>query len=320
MHKLKTVIFVGGTSYSGSTLLDMVLANTPGGFSCGELTALFYPYRDHHLDFSCGCGHIDCKIWETVKNQGAKHAHKTIFEFFPDIEYIVDSSKDPIWIQDRTNDLVAAGIAVRNILIWKTPEEFYESKKKRRKAMDWSRAWKNYHKLYFRLVKDWKGIQYKRFVTDSGAIDQLCAYLGVPKSDRQFNYWEKEHHTLFGNTSAKIHLYSKAEETFVACAKELNMHDPGAPSKENQDDSYRSIYYKKGRDGVAVKESRSMQQIIDILISRDVGKQLSDDLRLLRGVQATAFLYYARRFKLKIMGHALMAKRAVLGKKINVTQ
>ena len=45
----RMVIFVGGTSFSGSTLVDMMLANDPAGLSCGEVYAIFYPYRRHHL-------------------------------------------------------------------------------------------------------------------------------------------------------------------------------------------------------------------------------------------------------------------------------
>ena len=57
---MKKVIFIGGTSYSGSTFFDMILANDPKGFSCGEVNALFNPYRPHHTDPLCGCGDINC--------------------------------------------------------------------------------------------------------------------------------------------------------------------------------------------------------------------------------------------------------------------
>lgn len=53
----KTAIFIGGSSYSGSTLLDMMLASGEDGFSAGEVSALFYPYRPHHINPECvnGC-------------------------------------------------------------------------------------------------------------------------------------------------------------------------------------------------------------------------------------------------------------------------
>lgn len=58
--KSKKVIFIGGTSYSDSTFLDMILANDPSGFSCGEVLALFHPTRSYHIDPLCGCGDRDC--------------------------------------------------------------------------------------------------------------------------------------------------------------------------------------------------------------------------------------------------------------------
>ena len=45
---MKQVIFVGSTSYSGSTFFDMTLGNDPTGFSCGEVYAFFHPFRPHH--------------------------------------------------------------------------------------------------------------------------------------------------------------------------------------------------------------------------------------------------------------------------------
>lgn len=191
MSARKTVIFIGGSSYSGSTLLDMVLANSEMGFSCGEITALFYPYRDHHLAPICGCGSTNCTVWEIVRQRGLKNIYETIFDLFKDVNYIVDSSKDPLWIHDRTKDLQHGGIVVKNILIWKTPAEFFESKKKRGKTLAWRRAWINYHRLYFYLVKEWVGLPYRQLVTDPGVLERVCEYLEIPYSNRQFDYWEK---------------------------------------------------------------------------------------------------------------------------------
>ena len=44
----KKVIFIGGSSYSGSTFLDMMLSSGDNGFTAGEVSALFLlilPYQ-----------------------------------------------------------------------------------------------------------------------------------------------------------------------------------------------------------------------------------------------------------------------------------
>ena len=48
--KNNQVIFITGTSYSASTLLDMILSNDKNGFSLGEVNAFFRPYRKHHIE------------------------------------------------------------------------------------------------------------------------------------------------------------------------------------------------------------------------------------------------------------------------------
>ena len=65
----KKVIFVGGTSFSGSTFLDMMLANGEEGFSAGEVYALFYPYRPGHINPQCCCGDPSCTIWKDIKRE-----------------------------------------------------------------------------------------------------------------------------------------------------------------------------------------------------------------------------------------------------------
>ena len=308
MSARKTVIFIGGSSYSGSTLLDMVLANSEMGFSCGEITALFYPYRDHHLAPICGCGSTNCTVWEIVRQRGLKNIYETIFDLFKDVNYIVDSSKDPLWIHDRTKDLQHGGIVVKNILIWKTPAEFFESKKKRGKTLAWRRAWINYHRLYFYLVKEWVGLPYRQLVTDPGVLERICEYLEIPYSNRQFDYWEKEHHTLFGNTSAKIHLYSKDTYKYQECTKELNSHDSNTQSPDGPDERHRSIYYKVSENKDNIGMSNSISQIVDILVSRDIRGWQSDEVITASGSKAAFFLYIMRRLKLRVMVIFLKAK------------
>ena len=51
----KKVVFIGGSSYSGSTFLDMILStNGDNGFFADEVSA-FYLYRSHHINPECRC-------------------------------------------------------------------------------------------------------------------------------------------------------------------------------------------------------------------------------------------------------------------------
>ena len=271
---MKKVIFVGGTAYCGSTFLDMILANSSHGFSCGEVYALFNPFRKHHIDYECGCGDPDCEIWETVKKAGATNLYQRIFEIFPDLDFIVDSSKDPLWISDRIKDLTGSGIQVKNILIWKSPEEFYSSRMKRNQKRGWKRSWINYHKLYFRNVDQWIAASYRNFATFPDVLERICKRLKIPFFEGKQNYWEKKHHTLFGNTSAKIHLYERQSESFKNCKAKFNSTISQLDSNNCQHDVYREIYYEApiqvNGENRSFNEDPRIEGILKILLAADV--------------------------------------------------
>ena len=278
---MKKVIFVGGTAYSGSTFLDMILANSPHGFSCGEVSALFWPYRRHHIDYKCSCGDPHCEVWETVKEAGATNLYQRTFEIFPDIDFIVDSSKDPLWIADRTEDLAGSGIQVKNILIWKSPEEFYSSRLKRNQKRGWKRAWINYHKLYFRMVKYWFSIPYHGLATSPDLLKMLCEKLEIPFFDGKDKYWEKVHHTLFGNTSAKIHLYGKTSKQFKTCSVKLRSKISQLDNSKCQQIPHKEIYYEPPKYDEKEKHSISIhpeiQCILKILLATGISSSLEQN-------------------------------------------
>ena len=61
------ILYIGGAGRSGSTLLEMILGNTPGFFSIGEARHFWeYIIRGNIL---CGCGHeiSRCEFWKSVK-------------------------------------------------------------------------------------------------------------------------------------------------------------------------------------------------------------------------------------------------------------
>lgn len=214
MKRSRKVIFVGGSAYSGSTYLDMMLANSPEGFSCGEVNALFFPYRSHHLDPQCGCNNANCGLWKTLRAVDPDRLYEKIFDLLPKVRFIVDSSKDPLWIYDRSRHLKKLGVCVENVLIWKTLKEYYQSCAKRGEDAGWKRRWANYHRFYFSMVSDWFAVKYTDVATSDDILSLLCDRIAIPYFEGKRNYWEKEHHILFGNTSAKIHLYSEETDRY----------------------------------------------------------------------------------------------------------
>jgi len=245
--KMKKVIFIGGTSYSGSTLLDMILANDPTGFSCGEVVALFQPWREHHIEPICGCGNPYCDLWKIVQKAGKENLYNTIFNLYPSVNFIVDSSKNQFWIKEQTQRLVKQDIDVKNVLIWKSPFDLAASYKKRNRLKDWERSVLSYYRVYFSLIDNFHPVSYKELAkTTSQTLQNICNTLGIEYFEQKSHYWEKDHHTLFGNNSAKVHLYSKDSSVFSNTRNKLvNSFDT---EDANTTKNYKSIYYNVPND------------------------------------------------------------------------
>lgn len=267
----KKVIFIGGTSYSGSTMLDLMLGNAADGFSCGEMGALFHPFRAYQLHPRCGCGEAGCGVWGEVKAAGAAGAYRRIFELFPAVNFIVDSTKNPLWIHSRTRELQRAGIGVRQVLVWKTPEEFKASRAKRGRSRGAGRAWVNYHKAYCSLVEDWRAVRYADLVASPRTLGALCGCLGIPWFDGKERYWEKTHHAVFGNASARIHLYDRESERFESCGSVMERNTRGEVTARGM--AYRVIDDAAARRGGTLDLAQytgAERRILEQLLLRDI--------------------------------------------------
>ena len=259
----RTVIFVGGTSYSGSTLLDMMLANDPAGLSCGEVHAIFYPFRPHHLQLEGLSKSIN---WHAMKASGPENLYLNLFERFPETRFIVDSSKSPLWIFERSMELETMGIRTENILIWKSPSEFLASRRKRGRESGWQKEWINYHRYYFTLIRSWRSVRYRSLVGDRSTLPALCASLGIPYFPSKEQYWNREQHTVFGNDTARIHLHDRSSSEFAKARDSLSSGiDLFHPTK------HRTISYTPSSDEPTAKgrEGR-VGQILRALEERDV--------------------------------------------------
>ncbi len=305
----RKVIFVGGTSYSGSTMLDMIIGNDTEGFSCGEIGALFHPYRSHHVTPRCGCGNPACDIWRRIRRAGPYGAYAAIFDMFPQVRFIVDSTKNPLWIKERTRELTAKGVDVRHVLIWKTPEEFRKSHEKRGRHSRIERAWMNYHHAYFSLIKGWRSIAYSDLVESPSSLEKLCGHLDVPWFDGKQRYWDKQHHIVFGNDSAKIHLYDRASESFRACDTRLRRmvaYEQGVPT-EHRVMQKQTVTEGADMDGKHEQDGR-LVEIMRMLRQRDIMAELPNTM----DAQPRAGLRNAQSYWAMLLGAKRMLGTAVL--------
>ena len=266
MHADKCVIFVGGTSFSGSTLTDMILANDPGGISCGEVYAIFYPFRRHHLHLEQLSQAFD---WREMRESGPKNLYTNIFNRFPDCRFIVDSSKSPLWISERSSELRALGVRVEHVLVWKTPSEFRASCEKRGRERGWRREWVNYHRYYFTLIEGWRSIPYRDLVTDSDVLPRICSSLRIPYFPGKEQYWNNVQHTVFGNDTTRIHLHDQSSDQYASVRSAI-----ASDIEETKLPHHRTLSYSAiPSDATGEDDDERFGRIIDVLERFDVRKE-----------------------------------------------
>ena len=267
-----TVTFIGGTAYSGSTLLSLVIANDPLGFSCGEVHAFVNPYLPHHLTPRCGCGNPSCDVWRTFKASGYTSPHRWVFDHFPGTRVLVDSSKDVGWIRPSAVALQRDGYAVRHLLVWKSPEEYLQSRMKRKQLKGWASSWINYHRAYLTVFEHCRTVRYESLVADPATLDGICSFLGIDNFHGKTDYWNKTHHSLFGNSSARIHLAAKDSHEYARMQSELDRQAATGGNAGHQSLIYSAPSTPELATYASTRELDAFERLRAELESRDVRK------------------------------------------------
>jgi hypothetical protein len=312
---LSKVIFVSGTSFSGSTMLDMILANDPAGFSCGQVYNMFYPTKRHQVNPPCDCGATDCSVWSTAYAAGSRNLYRTISTMFPDARFVVDSSKAPCWVARQDRIARAQGLEVKHVLTWKSPEGLAKSFAKRGRSARFVSTYLDYHRSYVSLIPDWIGVQHESLIDEPGILGRLCEQIGIPMLDGKQRFWEKQHHTLFGNNSAKVSLFTQDHPRFDAIRK-MRVRIDGEHSAPVAE--HRSIYH--GQASAAQLENlgdavcRDLEKVAAGLRARSLGQaasvsgetvtaELPHTSRLASFVQCAANSAYRQLAKLRYRQH-----------------
>lgn len=198
----KKVIFIGGTSRSGSTLLDKIIANNKQAISLGEIHALFQPTRLHHFRLIQELLQND-KKWKKILKGGRKHLYPNLISLYPEIDIFVDSSKDPFWIYYHSKILRDLNIEVKNVLIFKKIDELADSFVKRNIYYKWAPFYIQYHKKYFSIIKEFYLISYYNLINTKSTLEDLCGYIKIPYTSEMRKYWCSESLTFFGSKTVE---------------------------------------------------------------------------------------------------------------------
>ena len=201
----RKLIMVCGAARSGTTMLDLMLGNADDALSTGEIYALFRPFRVHHWNPVCSCGEVNCAAWRGLLDVPERDFHANILRTRPDINYVVDSSKDLRWVLDSNVWANDAGIPVENVVLWKNPIELSYSYWRRGESVSHYRD--EFVKYYGRLLNlklPFVAVNYKQLAIDTEAtLELLCNRLGIGYTVSRVNFWEKRHHHFFGSAGTR---------------------------------------------------------------------------------------------------------------------
>jgi hypothetical protein len=175
---------------------------------------------------------------------GEKRLWQSLSGLMPEIQFFIDSSKDLFWLKDSI-ERQSDEFCYVDLLIWKSPAEYAFSRMKRGKLRGWKKSYIRYHERYFSIVKNWRAIRYSELAMNPHEkLKTICRAANIPFHEGLDKYWKKQHHSLFGSLSARLHLYDKQSESFEDIAQSRSKYKPKI---ENGNDleitKHKSIYY-----------------------------------------------------------------------------
>lgn len=214
---MRTLINVCGAGRSGTTMLDLMLGNGPGCFSCGEVYALFRPWRKHHFTASCRCGGDTCSIWDTMSSHQACNFHSQLADFVK-ADFIVDSSKSLRWVLDAQTWAENANMSVVNFLVWKSPVALAYSHWKRGHALlGWRDDFILYHSRLISLQLPFISVRYQKLIDEPASVlRKLCHLAGLDYFAAKENFWQGEHHQVFGSLGTANQVRSAESSIYTA--------------------------------------------------------------------------------------------------------
>ncbi|GAB4534108.1 MAG: hypothetical protein Kow0063_16860 [Anaerolineae bacterium] len=200
MDKVATLVNVCGVSRSGTTMFGLMLGNGPDVFYCGEVFARFRPWQKHHFLSKCRCGQVPCPVWEKIGAAPARRFHATVFEQLG-VHFVVDSSKDLVWVIDTHRWAATSGIKVLNLLLWKSPiNQAYSQWKRGEGLTGWRRAFVSYYKKFLQVGLPFRSVSFNDLVGNpQGKLSRICEIIGMPYFPGKERFWEEQHHYLFGS-------------------------------------------------------------------------------------------------------------------------
>ena len=226
-HKSITGISICGAGHSGSTLLGMVLGTAPDAFYVGEGAKIRYlhdakkPLKKRVCKI---CGE-PCPVWsqfhwnrdEPLYGQIARHTGASI---------IVDSTKNPEWINDRTAELAQSGGRSVLVLLLRDGRAVINSRLRKyperdpqQQIADWMAQVDRSEALYEGFAGPKIRVHYEDFASDPETVTRsICEAAGISYHPEMLDFSSRPQHPLGGNNGTQflVAREQSPDESFVS--------------------------------------------------------------------------------------------------------
>lgn len=240
----KTVCWILGTAYSGSSLLNLLLDGQPGVRGMGEAFH-FISGKERPWCTVCQTSVLECSLKKYVDED---EFYQSIFRFYTDCNILVDSSK--WWKFCAIDHGIEPGICYKAVFISKTPHEFAYSlihhnaqADARHAFLEWIQCYRSHLRVANKALQlaegDVVSIPYQE-MSDSpiDTVQNLCEFLNVPFDLRRAEeWWKTDSHIIGGNNA--VHAQVTGEEWFDESKDYLQGKYSGKFRKIFRDDHWR---------------------------------------------------------------------------------
>lgn len=202
----KTVCWILGTAYSGSSLLNLLLDGQPGVRGVGEAIRLL------DGDARCWCTACRAPVAECPLRDRVNAAafYRSIFRFYGDCTVLVDSSK--WWKFCALDHPAERGLQYKALFLSKTPHAFVHSLRGHAPEIEVPEGFRRWWQAYPSVIRAAQRsprlgpeniafVGYRELVESTQEIlHRLCRFLEVPfDAERCRRWWLSDSHLIGGN-------------------------------------------------------------------------------------------------------------------------
>lgn len=179
------LIYVSGASFTGTTMMGLILANQSNGFAMGEVWSIFRKGLPEDVATD--------EEWQVAYSKGRKWIH---FYFLNNYDVVTDSSKRIGWVRHTSRRIRRlTSHKIHHVLMYKEPINAFHSfwNRKYKKFDKFYQIYSTYYKQYLKNFGPpdiW--VQLEQFTKwPESTTEHICKILSITYIPKKHAYWHR---------------------------------------------------------------------------------------------------------------------------------